>query len=150
MKLTFFIAFTFLFSSAFSQKYFLIHKGMTSKPMLTDSVSKDQLSKGYFPVLTSDIDSIVPFLKQLKKLNKMGLNRETIDNSKYNSKTIQFEVANVSHPYGDRYEIDLISNTDAGKFTYKLCSAASSNLDNQDKAKNLYSYIVKSKLVKIN
>lgn len=138
---------TILFASG--QRFALLDKGMLKPIKYVDSVKKEDLKAGYFPIYKSDIDSILPSIKELTKINKAGLKRQLFENI-YSGNSAIFEITNIPMAYGDRYDISLISITDAGKFTLNISSSSMSNPDNQIRIKNLYNYLTKGKLIKIN
>lgn len=136
--------------TASAQKYALLDKAMYSKIRYSDSLTKDDINSGFFPILKTDIDSILPTIKHLQNLNKLGISRKLLANTTEFSQTIKIEIVSTPLAYGDRYDIDIISTTASGTFSYRISSSVLKNTDNQVRIKNLYNYLTKGKLVKLN
>lgn len=130
-----------------AQKYLLIDKGLYRAYRSVDSVTKEDLKSGWYPILKTDVDSVIKTLDVFVTIFKKGLNREGF--IEYQSESLQFEIISIPHAYGDRYDITMTSITDAGKLSLRISSALLKNRDNQERIKNLYNYIKSGKVQKV-
>lgn len=145
MKKLLLIFLTFpLFSSA--QKYTLIDKGWERSAQYVDTVTKAQLQDGWYPVYSSEVDSLITLISSLKTLFNKGMKRTYLDNNSYQTKNIQFDITNVQKAYGDRYNIIIISTTDAAKVKFRLSNPDYTNRINQQRIKIFLDYLEKSAL----
>lgn len=110
---------------SFSQyRYALLDRAYRKPVLYQDSVTKDDLRNGYFPIYADQIDSLQKFVEVFTKYNKLGLKRTYFLNEDYQTSSISFKIKNVQHAYGDLYDIDVISKTDFGETILKLGDAA--------------------------
>ena len=123
------------------QKYTLLQKSWNRPAVFTDTITKEHLKNGYYPVSTDQLDSLLKFVGVFRKINKLGLNRTYFDNDDYKTKNITFEITNVAHAYGDTYDIYIMSNTDAGTFKMKLADNTEKVYTTQNFIKEFYDYL---------
>ena len=141
------ITFLFLFLSitTFSQKkYTLLERGWHREPLFVDSISKENIKNGYWPVYTSDLDSLLKFVGTFRKLNKLGLNRTYFNNDDFKTANITFDITNIRHAYGDMYNIDITSNVGNANYKLRLANEADGIYITQDFIRDFYDYIKKA------
>jgi len=124
-------------ASAFSQKYALIDRDFKKPILFTDSVTISQVSSNYFPIKTTDIDSL------LANCNFLISELKTLQRAKFKSYKIRsgntiVEVTTVSKAYGDSYNIMLQTKADIVIAEYLI---ASNQGLNKRAIKNLQAFI---------
>lgn len=122
-------------------KYILLDKGWNRPAIYTDSVTKENIRAGYFPILIIQADSLLAGLKKFKKIGKLGLKRTHFSPDDFNTSSITYEIANVEHPYGDLYDIDIISEIDSVPYKIKISDASQSAYFTQIYINNFCSYL---------
>ena len=101
---------SFLFAS--SQKYALIDINTKLPILYTDSVSVEQVSRGYFPIEKSSIDTFLANLNYIYGLIKQGT-RAKMESFDLISGITKLTVKRVPYAYGDRYEV--VAESKAGE-----------------------------------
>ena len=131
--------------SSFGQKkYTLLERGWHSEPLFTDTVTKENVKTGYWPVYTSDLDSLLQFVGTFRKLNKHGLKRTYFNNEDFKTANIFFDIANIRHAYGDMYNIDITSTIENGNYKLRLANEADGIYITQQFINDFYDYIKKA------
>ena len=141
-----FIYFLLLFSlTSFAQKkYTLLERGWHREPLFTDTITKENVKSGYWPVYISELDSLLKFVGTFKKLNKHSLNRTYFNNDDFKTTNITFDIANIRHAYGDMYNIDITSNVENGNYKLRLANEADGIYITQQFIRDFYDYIKKA------
>ena len=127
----------------FGQKYVLIDKGWHRPVMVVDTVTKDQLQNGWFPVYANEIDSLKTLIGSFKTLFDKGMNRAYINNEEYKTENIQFDITNIQKANGDRYNIVIISKIPNATVKFRLSNPDYSNRINQQRIKLFLIYLNK-------
>ena len=147
MKVLVVILLVFLSNILKAQTYLLIDKGLLKASKQTDSLTKEDIRNGWYPIKIEEKDSVISALNNFINLLKKGLRRENI--VPYQSESIQFDIVNIPKAYGDRYEITMSSVTSLGTFSFNISTGLLSNIDNQRRIKNLIAYLTTGKLQKL-
>ncbi len=132
-----------LHTTSKGQKYALIDRGWKRPIQYVDTVTKLELSKGWFPIYANQMDSLIEIVDRFKTIFKSGMKRQNFNMLDFETSTIQCNISNVEKAYGDRYDIDVISSTDVSKVSVKLSDATLYNRENQQKIKTFHSYLLK-------
>lgn len=131
--------------SVFGQtKYALLDRAYHKDVIFTDSITKNHIKVGYYPVQTDQLDSLLTFVGVFRKINKIGLDRTYFNNNDYKTRNITFDITNVPHAYGDNYDIYIISNTDFGSYKLRLSDNTEQTYITQHAIKDFYSYLQKA------
>lgn len=125
------------------QKYVLIDKGWRRPIMKTDTVTNDQLQKGWFPVYTTEFDSLKILIGDLRDLHDKGMSRTYINNKVYRTQNIQFDITNIQKAYGDRYNIIITSSIPTATVKFRLSNSDYNNRTNQQRIKLFLRYLEK-------
>lgn len=121
MKYLFLIALlTFAALSGKSQNYILLDRKWKEAGTITDSVNKEDISKGKFPIFLQDLDSLIIITSKFKNLKDDGLNRTYYNSEDFKAGHFSYEIDNIRRTYGDSYEIDLITAGPFGKYKLQL------------------------------
>src|SRR5215203_2330029 len=112
MKVFFIIFFCASSCMALSQKYALIDINTKLPILYTDSVSVEQVSRGYFPVEKNSIDTFLANINYISGLIKQGT-RAKMESFDLISGATKLTVKRVPYAYGDRYEV--IGESKAGE-----------------------------------
>ena len=113
------------------QKYTLLERGQHREPVFSDTVTKENIKTGYWPIYTEDLDSLLKFVGTFRQLKNVGLQRTYFDNDDFKTANISFDIINIRHAYGDMYNIDIISNTENGSYKLRLANEADGNYTTQ-------------------
>lgn len=141
------ILFVFLLSALTTnaqKKYVLLERGWQSDPLFVDTITKKHIKDGYWPVFSTDLDSLLMFVSIFRKLNKHSLNRTYFNNDNFKTSNISFDITNIRHAYGDLYNIDIISNVENGTYKLRLANEADGIYITQDFIREFYYYIKKA------
>jgi len=125
-------------------KYTLLERGWHRDPVFTDTITKDNIKTGYWPVYTSDLDSLLKFVGIFRKLNKHSLKRTYFNNEDFKTVNISFDITNIRHAYGDLYNIDITSNTESGNYKLRLANETDGIYTTQSFINDFYDYIKKT------
>lgn len=128
---------------SFSQKYALIDRGWQKPIIFADTVTKEQLRQGWYPIYADQLDSLTNLIANFKTIADKGMHRTYLDNEDYKTANIEFEIINVQKAYGDRYDIDMTSITDVAKVKMRVINSQISNHINQYKLKTFLIYLRK-------
>ncbi|MFN0081996.1 MAG: hypothetical protein ACKVOM_05710 [Ferruginibacter sp.] len=140
-KITFLVLVSqLIFSEIKSQDFLLMDRRWYKPAVSTDTVTKNNLSEGFYPIYVGDLDSLIIFLDRLKNLRKDGLNRKFYYSEDFKTQHLEFKIENIKRAYGDGYEINLVSNGPWGSTTLKLSDPSLLLPDNQLVIRNFLRY----------
>jgi hypothetical protein len=114
-------------------KYALIDKNYKLPILFSDSISVEQVSKGFFPVEVKHIDTLIANIKYLQEM-LTHLQRAKMESFELRASNAIFKTKRVPYAYGDRYET-IIEST-SGEVVAQL-KLVNSNLKNKKNAENL-------------
>lgn len=139
---TAFTVYTFFLINTFAQKnYVLLDRAYHKQAIYTDTISKENIKIGYFPIYSNQLDSLLTIVGTFKKLGKQGLSRPYFNNDDYKTSSITLEISNSHHAYGDKYDIDVISHTEQGEYRLKLSDVSQSSYLTDIYIKSFYNYL---------
>jgi len=136
-----FIGVLFISLTVKSQTFLLLDRRWYKPAVVADSVTRQNLSDGWYPIYKSDLDSLLQFVDKLKDLTKDGLNRKYYHSDDFKTANIEFQIENIKRVYGDGYEINLKSNGPFGTVTIKLSEPRLLLPDNQKTIRNFLAYL---------
>jgi hypothetical protein len=145
IRLFFIIAFLDILSIAKSQTFVMLDRRWIKTAQLTDSVTRNNLSDGWFPVYNAELDSLIILVDKLKNLKKDGLNRKFYYSEDFKTEHLEFIIENIKRAYGDGYEINLITKGPFGQNTLKLSDPRLTLPDNQSMIRSFLKYLQKTK-----
>ncbi len=131
----------FFFIFTFGQsKFALIDKEYKIPILFTDSVSVEQISKGFFPVENKNIDTLIANIQYLISMLTVR-QRAKMESFELRASNTIFKTTRVPFAYGDRYNTMLESVV--GELTGKLLLINSeiSNKKNAQKLDKLLKYL---------
>lgn len=128
-----------------AQTYILFDRRWYKPAVLTDSVTRMNLSDGWFPIYKNELDSLITLVDKLKDLRKDGLDRKFFFSEDFKTIHLVFEIENIKRAYGDGYEINLISSGPFGSNTLKLSDPKLLLTDNQKVIRAFLSYLKRAK-----
>ena len=105
------------------KKYILIDRTFNRPAIFADIVTKENLKNGYFPIIYSEFDSTLTFINSVKNVGKLGVNRTFLNNDDYKATHTYLDIVSVQAAYGDKYDIDIVSNTEYGIFKIRMSNA---------------------------
>lgn len=145
MKAIYTILFVFISTAASAQTYILLDRNWTKSPIITDTITKEHLNKGWQPIYKNDLDTLINLVSNFKNLNKAGLNREFFNAENYKTDRYEFLISNFKRAYGDSYDISFISFTPGTKTIIKLSDPGQLNPVNQQTVRQFLAYLKYSK-----
>jgi hypothetical protein len=128
-----------------SQTYSLLSRKWNKPIIQKDTITNDDLNQGYFPIYTSEIDTLVVVLNKLQNVVNGKKEREVINMSEYATPHITFDITTVKEAYGDRYVINMISSGQNYKVSLQLTDINYANSQNVKRIKAFTEYIGKGK-----
>lgn len=123
------------------KKYVLLNRSGIKPAIFTDSVTMQDINKGFFPVPAIELDTLLNNVKTFRKLGKQGLTRKYFNNDDYGSSSIHFDIRNIKHAYGDIYDIDITSTIPGGTYKFKLSDPQNDSKKNVILINDFYSYL---------
>lgn len=111
------IAICLLPAFACAQKYALIDKHLRMPIIYTDSVTVEQVSKGWFPVENKSIDTLIANIKYLKEILSER-QRAKMKSFDLHSSNLLINTSRVPYAYGDRY--NSVAHSDCGQVKAEL------------------------------
>ena len=142
-SLTICLVLTYIPSKA--QTYLLLDRRWYNPAITTDTVTRSQLSDGWFPIYKSELDSLIILVDKLKNLRDDGLNRKFYYSEDFKAGHLVFQIENIKRAYGDGYEINLISNITLGSNTLNLSDPKLLLTENQKTVRAFLSYLKRTK-----
>ncbi|HEU4469620.1 MAG TPA: hypothetical protein VFR58_00935 [Flavisolibacter sp.] len=128
------------FSVLAQSKFALIDKNLEQPVIYTDSVTVEQVIKGYFPIENKSVDSLIANLIYLREmLSKMQ--RAKMESFELRASNAVITTIRIPYAYGDRY--DAVAQTNNGQVQAKLnlLTSKDSNKDNMKRIKKLLAYL---------
>src|SRR5689334_3033882 len=112
MKKTIFLFcfFECIYFSVKAQTFILLDRRWSKEATLTDSVTHQNLSDGWYPIYKEELDTLIVFIDRLKNLRNDGLSRKFYYSEDFKTKNLKLTIENIKRAYGDGYEINLISS----------------------------------------
>jgi hypothetical protein len=143
MKKAFWIFFVLgiFVNSVNAQKYLLMDRHWGKPALLSDSITKADLSIGLLPIYKNDLDTLILLVERFKNLNKSGLNREYFNAEEFKTERFEFPVSNFKRAYGDSYDLAFISYAGGAKTTLKLSDPMKLNPVNQQVVREFLDYL---------
>lgn len=122
MKKNILLTFIFLviYININAQSYLLLDRRWDKEAILTDSVTRQNLSDGWYPIYKEELDTLIVLVSRLKNLRDDGLSRKFYYSEDFKAPHIKLVIENIKRAYGDGYEINLISSGPFGENTVKL------------------------------
>lgn len=129
--------------NTYSQKWALLDKNRKLPILFTDSVTAEQLNKGFFPIESSCIDTFINKLEELQsRLEK--ITRSKLDNISYPLCSLTFDM-NMTHlSNGDRYDVVLTSNTLPLQTKWRIIRDSETNKANAHRLEVFIKYLKKN------
>jgi hypothetical protein len=113
--------------------------------MLTDSVTRQNLSDGWYPVYKKELDTLIVLADRLKNLRKDGLARKFYYSGDFKTANLKFIIENIKRAYGDSYDINLISSGPFGETTVNLSNSRELLNVNQKTIRSFLAYLKRAK-----
>jgi hypothetical protein len=107
-------------NTAKAQTFLLLDRRWDKEAVFTDSVTRQILSDGWYPIYQEDLDTLIVLVDRLKNLKNDGLKRKFYYSEDFRATHLKFVIENIKRTYGDGYEINLISSGPFGENTVKL------------------------------
>ena len=115
---------------SFAQKYALIDKKFNLPIIYTDSVTVEQVSKGWFPIENRSVDTLAANLKFLREVLDTR-QRAKMKSFELHSSNLVINTNRVPYAYGDRY--NSVAKSDCGQVKAELTLI---NSDDKNKSSN--------------
>ena len=128
-----------------AQTFLLIDRRWYQPAIQTDTVSREQLTEGWFPIYKTDLDSLITLVFKLKNLREDGLKRKFYYSEDFKTSNLTFEIENIKRTYGDGYEINIVSIGPFGKNTLKLADPRLLLNENQKVVRSFLTYLYRIK-----
>ena len=132
-------------STTYAQTFILLDRHWGKKAILTDSVTRENLSNGWYPIYKDELDSLITRVDKLRNLKDDGLHRKFYYSEDFKTDHLEFVIENIKRVYGDGYEINLISTNPQGKTIIKLSDPRLLLTDNQKVIRTFLGYLKKTK-----
>jgi hypothetical protein len=128
-----------------AQNFVLLDRRWTKPVILTDSVTRANLSDGWYPIYRSELDTLVLLVEKLRNLKDDGLSRKFYYSQDFKTEHLEFVIENIKRAYGDGYEINLISKGPFGQNTLKLSDPRLNLPENQKVIRSFLHYLLRTK-----
>jgi hypothetical protein len=126
---------------AFGQsRYALIDKNMRQPILYTDSVTVEQITKGYFPVENKNVDTLIANLVYLRTMLSKR-QRAKMSSFELHASNSVITTMRVPYAYGDRYESIAQSSAGEVKATITLINSKDKNTKSLDHIDALLAYL---------
>lgn len=149
MKLLSLLIFIFLGLSLSAQKYALVDRSFKKPILFSDSVTINQVSKGYFPINVKDMDSLFANISYIREQLK-GVQRAKFKSYKIKSGNTIIQLTTIPHAYGDAYNILLITTANNLNAEYLLSDNQALNKKAVKKLNSFMDFIKKDKDIMVN
>lgn len=140
-----FLVFHIFSTSSNCQTYAMLDRRWYKPAILSDSVTRNNLSEGLFPIYKVELDSLIVLTEKLKNLKEDGLSRKFFYSDDFKTNHIEFKIENIKRTYGDGYEINLTSFGSFGNVTIKLSDPRLNLPDNQKTIRAFLQYLKRIK-----
>ena len=145
IRLLFVIALLDFSSIVKSQTFVMLDRHWVKEALLTDSVTREDLSDGWYPVYKTELDSLIMLVEKLKNLKADGIKRKFYYSEDFKTNHLEFIIENIKRAYGDGYEINLITKGSFGQNTLKLSDPRLNLPENQSTIRFFLKYLLKTK-----
>jgi hypothetical protein len=143
MRILVFLALLFP-ALSFGQRYALIDPDLKMPIIYTDSVTVEQIDKGFFPIENLSIDSLVANLNYLKEILNVR-QRSKLQSFELKSSNVTISVKRVPFAYGDRYKATMNSISNGLTAVYNLFNLNISNKKNSQHLDKMLKYFKSNK-----
>jgi len=150
MRFILLIAFCFLLTTAKGQKFLLLDRKLQNISKAVDTVTRQNLSDGLFPIFRNDLDSLILLTEKFYNLKEDGLNRKFYYSEDFKCENFSFVIENIKRTYGDGYDINLITLNILGSSTLKLSDSREKLPANQKNIRDFLSYLKMQKKKLLN
>ncbi len=137
--------FLFIYGYSSAQTFLLLDRRWYKPALETDTVTRENLSDGLFPIYRSDLDSLITLASKFKNLKNDGLTRKFYYSEDFKAQHFEFVIENIKRTYGDGYEINLISKGDFGQPILKLSDPRNNLPANEKVIRMFIHYLEKTK-----
>lgn len=127
-----------------SQKYALLDKKMKVPILYTDSVTLEQVRKGFFPVKNESVDTLIANLLFVQDMLSK-LQRSKAESFELHSASTIIGVNRVPYAYGDRYNISAQTSIGELNAVFRLTSSEDSNKASAKRVSNILDYLKSNK-----
>jgi len=141
MRFIFLIITLLTITPAKSQKILLLDRKLQHLAKAVDTVTRQDLSDGLFPIFLQDLDSLILLTNKFYNLKEDGLNRKFYYSEDFKCANFSFTIENIKRTYGDGYDINLISNNILGSPILKLSDSREKLPANQRNLREFLSYL---------
>lgn len=128
-----------------AQTYLLLDRKWNKPAIESDTVTRTNLSDGFFPIYKQDIGTLLILVSKFRNLKNDGLNRKFYYSADFRTERFEFEIENIKRTYGDGYEINLISIGSFGRPTLKLSDPRNNLPENEKLIRVFISYLERTK-----
>ncbi len=128
-----------------AQRFLLLDRRWDKQAVLTDSVTRQNLSDGWYPIYKEDLDTLIILVDRLKNLRDDGLKRKFYYSEDFKAPHLKLIIENIKRAYGDGYEINLTSSGPFGDNTVKLSDSRELLDVNQKTIRAFLSYLNRTK-----
>ena len=149
MKLLSLLILIFLGLTLSAQKYALVDRSFKKPILFSDSVTINQVSKGYFPINVKDMDSLFANISYIREQLK-GVQRAKFKSYKIKSGNTIIQLTTIPHAYGDAYNILLITTANNLNAEYLLSDNQALNKKAVKKLNSFMDFIKKDKDIMVN
>jgi hypothetical protein len=125
-------------------KYALIDKNYKIPILYTDSVSVEQIKKGFFPFENKSIDTLIANLYYLRDMLLIR-QRAKMKSFELRSGSSVFKISRVPYAYGDRYEVIVESTCGEVLGKLKLINHENKNKKSAELLGKLIAYLKENK-----
>jgi len=146
MKAFLLLLLTLISLNSKGQRFALLDRGWERPIRYVDTFTNADLKAGWYPIFKTEIDSMISIVDEFQTIFKKGMKRSNFNTMAWQSPSIEYEISNVQMAYGDRYDINIISNTGLSKVSMKLSNAINTNRVNQGLIKKFYYYLIRNKV----
>lgn len=131
----------FLTAGCYAQNFLLLDRKWSRDAIVVDTVTRQNLSDGWYPIYRESLDTLIILVGRLKDLKNDGLSRKFYYSDDFNAPHLKFNIENIKRTYGDGYEINLVSFGTFGDATVKLSDSRELLDVNQKTIRSFLSYL---------
>jgi hypothetical protein len=130
-----------IFISLKCQPFILLDRKVHQKVTVTDTVTRQHLNAGYFPVYKSEFDSMILMIDKFRNLKDDGLERRFYNTADFKTSHITFQIESIRRVYWDSYDINMVSSGPFGQTVLKISDQKFSLNENERGIRGLLSYL---------
>ena len=150
MRFILLIIYSLIITTAKSQKFLLLDRKLQYISKVADTVTRQDLSDGLFPMYLKDLDSLILLTEKFYNLKEDGLTRKFYYSEDFKCLNFSYVIENIKRTYGDGYDINLISSNILGSPTLKLSDSREKLPVNQKNMRDFLSYLKMQKKKLLN